>query len=206
MTTTLFIKANDRPIEGSISVKLYHAFLESYKLSQPDDRVIELDLYAVTLPYLNAAMINGNFKSAQGAELTSEEKRLSDIANRFLEQFLNADKLVIGFPLWNLTVPAVLHSYFDYLHRPGKTFKYTDQGSVGLLSDKKVAILNARGGVYEAGNRFEMAVNFVQNQLNFLGINNMTTIVIEGHHEFPKRSEAIIAEGLEKATEVAKTF
>ena len=135
MTTTLFIKANNR--QGSVTGRLYDAFLESYRVAHPKDTVIEVDLYKEQIPYLDEVMINGNFKSAMGMELTPEEKAMSDIVTKHLEQFIAADKVVFAFPLWNLTVPAVLHSYLDYMHHPRKTFQYTEQGLVGLLSDKR---------------------------------------------------------------------
>jgi FMN-dependent NADH-azoreductase len=204
MTTTLFVKANNR--QGSVTGKIYDAFLENYKASHPNDSVIELDLYKQTLPYLGDVMISGNFKSAQGMELTPGEKAVHDIVTKHLKQFITADKVVFAFPLWNLTVPAVLHSYLDYMHHPRKTFKYTAEGLVGLLPNKKVALLNARGGVYAEGDSSEMAVSFVKNHLDVFGITDITTVVIEGHNQFPDRSEAIIEEGLRKAAQAAKTF
>lgn len=204
MTTTLFIKANNR--QGSVTGRLYDAFLESYQAAHPKDTVIEVDLYKEHIPYLDEVMINGNFKSAMGMDLTPEEAAKRDIVNKHLEQFIAADKVVFAFPLWNLTVPAVLHSYLDYMHHPRKTFKYTEQGLVGLLSDKKAALLNARGGVYAEGDPSEMAVSFVKNHLNVFGITNVTTLVIEGHNQFRDRSGEIIEQGLRQAAEAAQGF
>lgn len=204
MTTTLFIKANNR--QGSVTGRLYDAFLESYRVAHPKDAVIEVDLYKEHIPYLDEVMINGNFKSAMGMELTPEEAATRDIVTKHLEQFIVADKVVFAFPLWNLTVPAVLHSYLDYMHHPRKTFQYTEQGLVGLLSEKKAALLNARGGVYAEGDTSEMAVSFVKNHLNVFGITNVTTLVIEGHNQFRDRSEEIIEQGLRQAAEAAKGF
>jgi FMN-dependent NADH-azoreductase len=204
MTTTLFVKANNR--QGSVTGQLYDAFLESYRTKHSNDLVFEVDLYKETLPYLGDVMISGNFKSAQGMELTSEEKEIHDIVTKHLEQFITAEKIVIAFPLWNLTIPGVLHSYLDYMHHPRKTFKYTAEGLVGLLPNKKVALLNARGGVYAKGDPSEMAVSFVKNHLNVFGITDITTLVIEGHNQFPNRREAIIEDGLRKAAQAAKAF
>jgi len=204
MTTSLFVKANNR--QGSITGKMYAAFLESYRVSHSNETVIELDLFHETLPYLDDVMIRGNYKSFQGMELTSEEKTVHDIVTKHLDQFLAADKVVMAFPLWNLTVPAVLHTYLDYLHHPRKTFKYTAEGPVGLLPHKKVALLNARGGVYSQGNPSEMAVSFVENHLRVFGITDITTIVIQGHNQFPDRSKVIIEEGLYKARQAARIF
>ncbi|WP_211748667.1 FMN-dependent NADH-azoreductase [Paenibacillus sp. Marseille-Q4541] len=208
MTTVLFVKANNRPADQSVSVKLYEAFLASYKESHPNDTVVELDLYNEELPYVGVDMINGTFKSSRGFELTAEEAKAVAVADKYLDPFLAADKVVFGFPLWNLTIPAVLHTYIDYLNRAGKTFKYTPEGPVGLIGDKKIALLNARGGVYSIGpaSEVEMSVKYVTSMMSFFGAKDITTVVIEGHNQFPDKAEEIIAAGLEKAVKVASTF
>lgn len=208
MTTVLFVKANNRPADQSVSVKLYEAFLASYKESHPNDTVVELDLYNEELPYVGVDMINGTFKASRGLELTAEEAKTVAVADKYLDQFLAADKVVFGFPLWNLTIPAVLHTYIDYLNRAGKTFKYTPEGPVGLIEDKKIAILNASGGVYSEGPKaeLEMAVKYVVNMMGFFGVKDIEKVVIEGHNQFPDKTEEIIAAGLEKAAKVASTF
>ncbi|KQL44169.1 FMN-dependent NADH-azoreductase [Brevibacillus choshinensis] len=206
MTTTLFVKANNRPVEQSVSVKLYEAFLNSYRVHHPNDQVIELDLYTEPMPYLGNAMISGNYKASQGLPLTEQEKFEHAIVNRHLKQFVDADKVVIAFPFWNLTVPSILHTYLDYLHRPGVTFRYSAEGAKGLLPTKKVALLNARGGIYEKGNSAEMAIRFVRNHLQFFGITDITEVVVEGHHQYREQSERIIAEGLQKAKQTAMSF
>ena len=208
MTTILFVKANNRPANQSVSVKLYEAYLASYKESHPNDIVIELDLYKEELPYVGVDMINGTFKTSRGLELTAEEAKAVAVADKYLEQFLAADKVVFGFPLWNLTIPAVLHTYIDYLNRAGKTFKYTPEGPVGLIGDKKIALLNASGGVYSEGPKaeVEMAVKYVASMMSFFGVKNIEKVVIEGHNQFPDKAEEIIAAGLEKAVKIASTF
>ncbi|MDD1514389.1 FMN-dependent NADH-azoreductase [Priestia megaterium] len=208
MSYTLFIKANDRSASEAVSVKLYDAFLESYQQSHQDEEIIELNLFKEELPYLGADMINGQFKLARGLEVTAAENKAAETANYYLEQFVRADKIVIAFPLWNFTVPAVLHTYFDYLNQAGKTFKYTPEGPVGLLGDKKVMLLNARGGVYSEGPaaEVEMAVKYVSSVLQFFGITDVNSVIIEGHNQFPDRAQEIIESGLEQAAQSAKTF
>ena len=199
MATVLFVKANNRPAEQAVSVKLYEAFLANYKEAHPNDTVVELDLYKEELPYVGVDMINGTFKAGKGFDLTEEEAKAVAVADKYLNQFLEADKVVFGFPLWNLTIPAVLHTYIDYLNRAGKTFKYTPEGPVGLIGDKKIALLNARGGVYSEGAaEVEMAVKYVASMMGFFGATNMKTVVIEGHNQFPDKAEEIIAQVLKK--------
>ncbi|MEI7026930.1 FMN-dependent NADH-azoreductase [Paenibacillus sp. y28] len=208
MAQVLFIKANGRPAEQSASVKLYDAFAASYKESHPQDSVTELNLFDLDLPYYDNTMLTGLYKAGQGYELTPEEKRAADLANGYLDQFLAADKVMIAFPLWNFTIPAQLLTYIFYLNQAGKTFKYTAQGPVGLLGGKKVALLNARGGVYSEGPMagLEMSLNYVKNTLAFWGVTDVETVVVEGHNQFPDRAEAILGEGLKQAAAVAASF
>lgn len=208
MSTVLFVKANDRAIEQAVSVKLYHAFLESYKNSHPEDTIIELDLFQEDLPYMNADMINGNFKAARGYDLTAEEQAAAQVSSKYVNQFIAADKVVFAFPLWNFTIPAVLHTYIDYLCQAGKTFSYTAQGPVGLITDKKVAILNARGGIYSEGPAAaaEMSYNFIKNILGFFGVTDIETIIVEGHNQLPDQAESIITTGIAQAEKVAAGF
>lgn len=208
MTTVLFVKANNRPVDQAVSVKLYEAFLASYKESHPNNTVVELDLYNEELPYVGVDMINGTFRAGKGLNLTEKEAKAVAVADKYLNQFLAADKVVFGFPLWNLTIPAVLHTYIDYLNRAGKTFKYTSEGPVGLIGHKKIALLNASGGVYSKGPaaEMEMAVKYVTNMMNFFGIKDIETVVIEGHSKSSYKAEEIISAGLEKAIKLARTF
>ncbi|MBB3108805.1 FMN-dependent NADH-azoreductase [Paenibacillus phyllosphaerae] len=208
MAKVLFVKANNRAAEQAVSVQLYDAFLAAYKASNPQDEVTELDLFAANLPYYDASRINAMFKAGRGMELAAEEVTIVEEVNGYLNQFIEADKVVFAFPLWNFTIPAVLHTYFDYLCQAGKTFRYTAEGPVGLLSDKKVALLNARGGVYSEGPAasVEMAVNLVTNLLGFYGIRNVSKVIVEGHNASPDRAAEIVGEGLKQAKELAQNF
>ncbi|RXZ82658.1 FMN-dependent NADH-azoreductase [Paenibacillaceae bacterium] len=208
MSQVLFIKANNRPVDQSVTVKLYEQFLKTYKENNPNDLVTELNLFEADLPYYDNDTLNGLFKLGKGIEATSEEQKAADLANTYLDQFLGADKVVFAFPLWNFTIPAQLLTYLFYLNQAGKTFKYTEQGPVGLVGDKKIVLLQARGGSYSEGPMvgLEMSLNYVKNTLAFWGVQNPEVVVIEGHNQFPDRAATIVEEGLNKAAELAATF
>ncbi|GGH19165.1 FMN-dependent NADH-azoreductase [Paenibacillus segetis] len=208
MSTVLFVKANNRPMEQSATVKLYESFVKTYKETHPNDAVTELNLFEADLPYYDNDMLNGLYKLANGYPLTAEEQKAADLANTYLDQFLGADKVVFAFPLWNFTIPAQLLTYLFYLNQAGKTFKYTEQGPVGLVGDKKVALLHARGGVYSEGPMagLEMSLNYVKNTLAFWGVQNPETVIVEGHNQFPDRAEAILQEGVKQAADLAAKF
>jgi FMN-dependent NADH-azoreductase len=208
MSNILFVKANNRPAEQSATVKLYESFLNSYKESHPEDVITELNLFEADLPYYDNDTLNGLYKLGNGYPVTPEEQKASDVANGYLDQFLNADKVVFAFPLWNFTVPAQLITYLFYLCQAGKTFKYTEQGPVGLVTDKKVALLHARGGVYSEGPAagLEHALSLVKGVAGFWGVTNPEIVVVEGHNQFPDRAEAIVQDGVQRAAELAVRF
>ncbi|MEH6945368.1 FMN-dependent NADH-azoreductase, partial [Bacillus sp. JJ722] len=187
---------------------MYETFLNTYKEANPNAEITELDLFKLDLPYYGNTAITGGYKRSQGLELTEEEAKAADVVDQYLNQFLDAEKVVFAFPLWNFTVPAPLVTYISYLSQAGKTFKYTEQGPVGLAGDKKVAVLSARGSDYssEPMASMEMAVNFVKTILGFWGISDSETVVIEGHNQHPDRSQEIIADGLENVAKVAAKF
>jgi FMN-dependent NADH-azoreductase len=208
MSKVLFIKANDRPADQAISSKMYETFLNTFKEANPNAEITELDLFNLNLPYFGNTAITGGYKRSQGLELTAEEAKAADVVEQYLNQFLAADKVVFAFPLWNFAVPAPLVTYISYLSQAGKTFKYTEQGPVGLAGDKKVAVLSARGSDYSSEQMasMEMAVNYVTTILGFWGITNPETVVIEGHNQYTDRSQEIIADGLENVAKVAAKF
>ncbi|MGG4444263.1 FMN-dependent NADH-azoreductase [Brevibacillus fortis] len=208
MSKVLFIKANDRPVEQATSVKLYEAFTKTYRETHPNDEIAELDLFAANLPYYGNDLLTAMWKAGNGIELTAEEQKGADLVNKYLNQFADADKVVIAFPMWNFTVPAVLHTYVDYLSQAGKTFKYTAEGLVGLMGDKKVALLSARGGVYSEGPMAEMelANKYMRTVLGFWGISNVTEVIVEGHNQFQDKATELVAAGVEKAVKLAESF
>lgn len=206
MANVLFVKANNR--DQSISLKLYDAFASAYRAKNPNDHITELDLFEAELPYYSGEMFAGIIKQSKSEELTAEEQNAVDIANRFTDQFLAADKVVFAFPLWNFTIPAQLLTYLSYLSQPRKTFSYTAQGPVGLQGGKKVVLLNARGSVYSEGPLApkEMSVNYVKSMLGFWGITNIETVVVEGHLQFQDRAQQIIEAGVAEAVKIASGF
>jgi FMN-dependent NADH-azoreductase len=208
MSKVLFIKANGRPVEQSVSVKLYHAFLDSYKAANPQDEIEELDLFNETLPYYDVDTLNGLFKAGKGFGLSDIEQQKADNVNKYLDQFIAADKIVLAFPLWNFTIPAQLLTYLFYLTQAGKTFSYTAEGPKGLLGDKKVTLINARGGVYSDGPAaaIEMSLNYVTTIMGFFGITDISTVIVEGHNQFPDQGPTLVENGLEQAKSLAASF
>ncbi|MCH5584535.1 FMN-dependent NADH-azoreductase [Shimazuella sp. AN120528] len=208
MSNVLFVKVNDRPVEQAVSVQMYAAFLDAYKETNPSDTVTEIDLFKENIPYYGNDAITGLYKVSQQAPLTEAEDQMVKVINKYMDQFLAADKVVIAFPTWNLTVPAPLMTYISYLAQTGKTFKYTAEGPVGLITDKKIMLLNARGGNYslESTQLMEFACKPTKSVFSGLMGASVEEVIIEGHQHHPDRASEIIQSGLEKTKKVAASF
>lgn len=207
MSNILFIKANDRPVEQSITVQMYETFLGSYKEAHPEDSITEVDLYKDNIPYYGNDAITGMYKDGQDFELDENEQKAVNSVKHYLDQFFIADKIVIAFPLWNNLAPAPLISYISHLAQTGITFRYTAEGPIGLAGDKKVVLLNARGSVYsiEPMASAESAIKPIKTMLGVFGLDTCE-IIIEGHHKFQDRAQEIITDGLKKTAQVAAKF
>ena len=200
----LVVKANNRPSTEGISSKMHEVFMN--ELTKGKDLNIQtFDVFKEDMPYFGQDFFNAMGKSAQAEPLNDIEQRILTAANKAMDAFMDADVVVFAFPLWNKTIPAPLQTFIDYIYRAGVTFAYNENGPVGLVPDKKVIILNARGGVYSTPEMapMEMSVNYVRMIMNFFGITDIEEVIIEGHAQFPDRAHQIIADGMEDVKTIA---
>lgn len=200
----LVVKANNRPASEAVSSKMYETFMENLE----GVNVTTYDVFAEDTPYFGQDLFNAFGKLASGEELTDVEQRLLAAKQKAKDALTAADVVVFAFPLWNLTIPAKLQTFVDYVYEAGYAFKYDENGqAVQLMTDKKAIILSARGGVYSTPEAapMEMAANYMKNVFGgVFGMQIVDEVIIEGHASAPDQAETIIAEGLAKVAEVAK--
>lgn len=199
----LVVKANNRPATEAVSTKMYETFMEEMK----DLNVTTYDVFAEDMPYFGQDMFNAFSKVQRGEELTDLEARLLAAKQKAMDALSAADVVVFVFPLWNLTIPAKLQTFIDYVYQSGFTFKFNKEGQMeSLMKDKKAILLSARGGIYSTPEMasMEMAASYMRNIVGgIFGIDIIDEVVIEGHNAFPHRKDEIIAEGMEKVKAAA---
>ncbi len=142
MAKVLYITAHPHDEKTSYSMATGKAFIDSYKESNPNDEVVHIDLYKENIPHIDADVFSGWGKLQSGTgfeELSENEKAKVGRLNELSDQFAAADKYVFVTPLWNFSFPPVMKAYLDSVAVAGKSFKYTEQGPIGLLTDKKSA-------------------------------------------------------------------
>jgi FMN-dependent NADH-azoreductase len=202
----LVVKANNRPASEAISSKMYETFMA--ELEGKDVNVTTYDVFEEDTPYFGQDLFNAFGKVQNGGELTDVESRLLAAKQKAMDLLTNADVVVFAFPLWNLTIPAKLQTFIDYVFAAGFAFKYDAAGNlVGLMPEKKAIFLTARGGVYSAPEAapMEMALNYMRNVFaGMFGMQIFDEVVIEGHNAMPDKAQEIISVGLEEVKASAR--
>ncbi|QDW99900.1 FMN-dependent NADH-azoreductase [Staphylococcus chromogenes] len=208
MSKLLYITAHPLDELVSNSMAAGTAFIESYKENHPEDEIVHIDLFKDYIPFIDGDVFSGWGKLQNGEALTSEEEKKVSRLNELSDQFISADKYVFVTPMWNLSFPPVMKAYIDSVAVAGKTFKYTSEGSVGLLTDKKALHIQSRGGYYNEGpaKDLEHGDSYLRAMMTFFGVPTYENVIVEGHNKAPERSEEIKSAAILKAKELGQTF
>jgi FMN-dependent NADH-azoreductase len=211
MAKVLYITANPLNETQSYSMAVGKAFIDTYKEENKNDEIVHIDLYNENIPQIDADVFSGWGKLQGGKgfeELSAEEKAKVGRLSELSEQFITADKYVFVTPLWNFSFPPVMKAYLDSVAVAGKTFKYTEQGPIGLLTDKKALHIQARGGFYSEGpaTGMEMGHRYLSIMMNFFGVPSFEGLFVEGQAAMPDKAPEIKENAITRAKELAHTF
>lgn len=181
------------------SSALANEFVQRWKATNPAGEVTIRDFAKEPVPHLDATRVQALFSPAEGR--TAEQQAVLDYSDKIIAEIQEADVIVIGVPLYNFGVPSTLKAYFDHIARAGVTFKYTETGPVGLLNDKPVYIIAARGGVYK-GQPSDTQSQFLKSFLEFVGLKDVHFIYAEGLN-MGQKDQAFAAAKIEIEQELA---
>ena len=124
-----------------------------------------------------------------------------DFSDGLINELKSADIVVLGLPFYNFGLPSVLKAYFDHIARAGSTFKYTEQGPVGLLTGKKAVIFATRGGKY-AGTPADTQTDYVRGFFGFLGITDVEFVYAEGLNMGEEGKQAALTQAHDKIAQL----
>jgi FMN-dependent NADH-azoreductase len=119
--------------EHGVSRQLSEEFIALWRRDNPRGRVVVRDLATDPIPHLSAERFAAFLG---GDDLSAEQKQVLADSDAMIEELGQADEIVLGLPMYNLTLPSTLKAYFDHIARAGVTFRYTEAGSQGLLADR----------------------------------------------------------------------
>lgn len=179
--------------DNSVSRQLSAAIVQQWRDQVQDLDVAYRDLDADPVPHLRS----GSLAQADAAEAADAE--------RVLSQFLEADVVVIGSPMYNFSITSTLKAWIDRVAVAGRTFAYTEKGPVGLAGGKRVIIASSRGGLH-AGQPTDFQEPYLRQVFAFFGITDVEFVRAEGIAYSPQhRTDAIAAAlaALPQPTELA---
>jgi FMN-dependent NADH-azoreductase len=166
---------------ASVSRSLTSSVVEEWTSRVPGLEVTYRDLASDPLSHLSGSLLAG--RSVPPEERTLEQQRDIEASDAALEEFLAADVVVVGAPMYNFTIPSQLKAWIDRIAVAGRTFKYGPSGPQGLAGGKKVVIISSRGGLYGPGTPAE-SLDFQERYLravfNFLGVTDIEVVRAEG--------------------------
>ena len=188
--------------DHSVSRKVSAAVVERLAKTTPGLEITHRDLGAAPLAHLSGL----HLAAAQGvvpeAPAVQQDLAASQTA---LADFLAADIVVIGAPMYNFTIPSQLKAWIDRILVAGKTFRYSAQGVEGLASDKRVIVAISRGNFYGPGApaaAAEHVETYLRTVFGFIGVTRLEFIVAEGVQVAPEHREKALAGALQTAGEL----
>jgi FMN-dependent NADH-azoreductase len=184
----------------SVSRQLSAAIVDRLRQAAPGTEISYRDLAVTPLTHLSGA----HLAAAQGA--TNPDAALAQelaAGQAVLEEFLAADTVVLGAPMYNFTIPSQLKAWIDRIVVAGKTFKYDAQGPKGLAGDKRVIVAISRGGFYGPGApaaALEHLESYLRGIFGFIGVTKLEFILAEGIQAGPEHREKAVAGALQAVT------
>lgn len=183
----------------SVSRQVSAAIVDRLRQATPSLDIAYRDLTQIPLAHLSGS----HLAAAQGAPAPAELGPDLAASAAVLNEFLDADIVVIGAPMYNFTIPSQLKAWIDRVLVAGKTFKYDANGPQGLAGNKRVIVAISRGGYYGPGTpaaSLEHLETYLRGVFAFMGITSPEFIVADGIQVGPEHREKALAGALQAAT------
>jgi len=186
----------------SVSRRVSAAIVERLRQTTPGLDIICRDLTATPLSHLSGSLL----AAAQGVTPTDPAvQRDVALSQAVLDEFLSADMVVLGAPMYNFTIPSQLKAWIDRILVAGKTFRYSAQGPEGLAGNKRVIVAISRGGFYGPGTQaaaFEHLESYLRGVFGFIGVTKLEFISADGVRVGPEHREKALASALQAVTKL----
>ena len=209
MARLLYIETSPRK-DRSASIEAAKTFIGEYKRTHPEDVVETLDLWTTHLPEFDGHVIDSKYAILHGLEHTDEQRQAWKGVEDVIGQFNGADKYLFSLPMWNFGIPYKLKHYIDVIVQPGYTFSFSpEEGYKGLVTDKPIAVIYARGGAYGPGTgaeSYDLQKAYIEHILGFIGFKDFQTLLVEPTLVSPEDNKKTMEAAREQAKAMAARF
>ncbi|MEG0967869.1 MAG: FMN-dependent NADH-azoreductase [Pseudomonas sp.] len=164
--------------DNSASRQLSRSVVDAWKAADPSLEVVYRDLATDAISHFSAATLvaAGTPEALRDAAQQHEAK----LSSETLQEFLDADAVVIAAPMYNFTIPTQLKAWIDRVAVAGQTFRYTEAGPEGLCGDKKVILVSTAGGLHAGQPTGAGHEDFLKVFLGFIGITDLEIVRAHG--------------------------
>ena len=163
--------------DDSASTKIAQSLVERIIADNPGSDVTRIDLANNALPHLDADEFNSWLIPVDQRD--EHQKLLATRSDKLIDQLLSHDTLVLAVPMYNMGIPSTLKAWIDRVTRAGKTFRYTNEGPVGMINDMHAYLVFARGGIYR-DTPLDTQTAYLTSVLGLMGIESVDTVFAEG--------------------------
>ena len=177
--------------DASISRRLTASIVGALRQDAPGAGISYRDLAATPPSHLSGQVLQA-MTSSQPEALTEAQRQERDLTDALLAEFLAADIVVIGAPMYNLNVPTDLKKWFDLVARARETFRYTESWPQGLVEGVRAVVVSSRGGIHQ-GETTDAVTPYLRAVLGLMGIQEVEFIYAEGLDNRPHGRDAGIA-------------
>jgi FMN-dependent NADH-azoreductase len=166
--------------ETSFSIKLSNAILDKLTTIYPGSQVFTHDLTKKPFPHLEESHLISFYTPED--KRTEEHREAVKHSDEAIKELMEADIIVIGVPFYNFGIPSTLKAWIDHIVRAGITFRYTEGSVEGFVTNKKVYLAIASGGIYSEGpmKGYDFAEPYLRTVLGFIGMTDIMAFRIEG--------------------------
>ena len=177
--------------DNSVSRRISAAAVASLTAADPSLKVVYRDLDANPAPHQSSALLAA--RATDPAARTPDQAKAVAQADAILDEFLAADIVVIGAPMYNFGIASQLKSWIDHLAVAGKTFRYGEHGVEGLAGGKRLILASARGGFYGADTpaaSLQHQESYLRGFFSFIGLPQIEVVSAEGINVSPEQRQA----------------
>jgi FMN-dependent NADH-azoreductase len=169
-----------------------------------------LDVWTEWLPEFGPEAIGAKYKGVSGEAMTPSERATWEKITELASRFQQADRIVLGVPMWNFSFPYRLKQLIDLACQRNMLFTFDGEKYGPALNIEKAFVAYVRGQSEAAGFQtvpppgFEYVTKYIEFWLRFIGVRGITTVTVE--HTWDGRALDMIDEGKKQAAELARQF
>jgi FMN-dependent NADH-azoreductase len=193
--------------DQSVSRKVSAAAVASLVAANPGANVTYRDLDARPAPHQSGALMAA--RGLDPAARNPDQAREVAEADAVLDEFLAADAVVIGVPMYNFGIPSTLKSWIDHLAVAGKTFSYSEAGVQGLAGGKRIILASSRGGFYGPDSpaaSLQHQESYLRGFFGFIGISDVEVVSAEGVNYGPDHKQKALDGAVAEAANLGRAL